>query len=218
MEEINMYCKKCGVELDNGAKFCIGCGNEVSTDTNIVKEELPDDNQIRFELKPQFKWLYKILTEGIGSVVVYSFVIWYIFSDSLRLIDSINDSGFSFLIPALVILIPLVKLMFESMQYKKLCYNFYNNKLEYIDGFLNKTEKELKYKHIREIVMSEGIMERIFGIGTIKIFTNASSNVQSQSSFGHMTGNGNGIVIHCLTDVKAKYQEIKKIVDEGTVE
>lgn len=41
--------------------------------------------------------------------------------------------------------------------------------------FLNKEIKKIKYKNIREITMNKNILERIFNIGTITIFTNAST-------------------------------------------
>ena len=103
------------------------------------------------------------------------------------------------------------------MQYKNLSYNFYTTKVEYVDGFLNKEEKELKYKFIREVTMSQSILERMCGIGTIRIFTNASSGNINSRNHNSMRGR-NGVYIHCIEDVKQQYQAIKQIIDEGTPE
>lgn len=215
-----MYCKQCGQELSTGAKFCIGCGsiveNQYDTTIELENKRVVEDNNIKYELMPKFNWGYKILTDGL-RLAIMTFIVFLYFTDG-NIEEVFSENGlqqFLFIVPMFVIIFPMLKLIFESMQYKKMYYNFYNTKVEYIDGFLNKTEKELKYKYIREIVMSEGIIERMFGIGTIKIFTNASSNINTGNS-SHMSGNGNGIIIHCLTNVKEKYQEIKKIVDQGT--
>ena len=90
-------------------------------------------------------------------------------------------------------------------------------KVEYKDGFLNKEEKELKYKYVREVTMSQNILERLCCIGTIRIFTNASSGVYNGGNHGSMRGR-NGIYIHCVDDVEEQYKIIKQIIDEGTPE
>ena len=89
--------------------------------------------------------------------------------------------------------------------------------MEYVDGFLNKEEKELKYKYVREVTMSRKTLERICGLGTIKIFTNASSGGYNGRSHNSMKGR-NGILIHCLNDVEKQYRIVKRIIDEGTSE
>ena len=215
-----MYCKNCGQELNNKASFCKGCGSKagnsiVDTQNKAIKPV--EDNQIKFELKPTFKWGYKILTEGLGMIAVILFFTFYIFAGS-DIKDAWNFIKSTPIMMAVILLlfitVPMVKIIFTSMQYKKLCYNFYATKVEYIDGFLNRSQKELKYKYVREIVMKEGIIERIFGLGTIQVFTNASTGKYSSET----NGMENGILIHCLTDVKSKYAEIKKIVDAATEE
>ena len=102
-------------------------------------------------------------------------------------------------------------------QYNNLEYNFYATKVEYVDGFLNKEEKELKYKHIREVTMTQSILERLCAIGTIRIFTNASSGDYGNNRNNNMNGR-NGIYIHCVKNVQEQYKKIKEIIDEGTPE
>ena len=36
-----MFCKNCGRELDDGVKFCDGCGSPVSYDNNVIAQESP---------------------------------------------------------------------------------------------------------------------------------------------------------------------------------
>jgi len=86
-----------------------------------------------------------------------------------------------------------------------------------MDISLNKEEKELKYKYVREVTMNQNIFERLFNIGTIKIFTNASSGGYPTRRHNNMQGK-NGIYIHCVENVKEQYETIKGIIDEGTPE
>jgi len=218
-----MYCKSCGKEISETTEFCSGCGSQVGnagshaieTKVNVI-----ENNEIKFELKPKFNWMYKILTEGLRTLFLTLIIIFYFVVDDIPFfISTIEGTIWALIIPIGILLIPTVRLIFQAFQYERLYYNFYNTKVEYIDGFINKTQKELKYKYIREIVMSKGIVERIFGLGTIKIYTNASNNTANKfGQRGNAGLNENGITIHCLNDVKTKYEAIKKIVDEGTAE
>ena len=80
-------------------------------------------------------------------------------------------------------------------------YDFYKTKVVYSDSFLNKVEKEVKYKYIRECVLTRTVSDRIFGFGRIVLYTNAES------------GYYNGIVIPCLEDSEILYQQIKELLD-----
>ena len=62
--------------------------------------------------------------------------------------------------------------------------------------------------------MSQNILERAFSIGKIKIYTNASSGVNT--GYYNRTRGINGIYIHCVDNVQEQYRIIKQIIDEGT--
>lgn len=210
-----MFCKNCGTEMNDDARFCPNCGNDRMGESTKENKEVKKDNTVKFQLKPKFNWGYKIIsTAGVTLLWIIIIALW--------LSESIVELLFIF--PSLVgmvlfvaILYVIIKLVFEKMQYDDLEYNFYETKAEYKDGFLNKEEKELKYKYIREVTMSQNILERVFNIGTIKIFTNASSGSTYNSKHNKMYGK-NGLGIHCIENVKEQYAKVKEIIDEGTPE
>ena len=201
-----MFCKNCGTEMSDTARFCPKCGNDRGEQEQ--RREVVEDNNIRFQLKPEFNMLYQFLS-ALWSGFVVLFLIAYCIT-GLPLL-------FYFPILPIVFLVIYIaiKMVVVNMQYKNLNYNFYTTKVEYIDGFLNKEEKELKYKFVREVTMSRNLLERICGIGTIKIFTNASSGGYGGGNHNSMKGR-NGIFIHCLADVEEQYRIVKQIIDEGT--
>ncbi len=210
-----MFCKNCGTEINDNAHFCPKCGNNNQGDQQASKKVV-EDNQIKKQIKPEFNWPYKIITI-FGKALVYFFIIFcYIIAEITE--DLIVITPIIFLVVIAVgILYILIKLLLGKMQYNDLEYNFYNTKVEYKDGFLNKEEKELKYKYIREVTMTQNILERIFKIGTIRIFTNASSGNYGYGRNHNMIGK-NGIFIHCVKNVKEEYNKVKEIIDEGTQE
>lgn len=216
-----MFCKKCGTQMDDNAKFCPKCGTPANGESSSKSENtVIEDNTVKFQLKPTFNWPYKILKAIGTAILVILIILLYSFGEFD--LDSAEEVSIYFILMAIVFGISLVvifiKLIFENIQYKHLSYNFYATKVEYIDGFLNREEKELKYKFIREVTMSQNIFERIFKIGTVRIFTNASSGSYYQNTRHGGMANKNGIVVHCVKNVREQYEKVKEIVDAGTTD
>lgn len=209
-----MFCKNCGTEINDTARFCPKCGFDRVGGVQ-QQREIVEDNRIRYQVKPEFNMLYKLLS-NLWMAIIYMFFICFLFTNLYKL-WFIYPITLLLTIGAMLIYV-VVKMIFENMQYNDLEYNFYATKIEYKDGFLNKEEKELKYKHIREVTMNQNILERFCGIGTIRIFTNASSGGYGASSRHNNMGGRNGIYIHCVEDVQEQYRTIKQIIDEGTPE
>ena len=203
-----MFCRNCGAEVSETAKFCPKCGYERKVG-QAVRSEIVEDGRVKYVVNPKFNLLYQFLSALWSALVWLFFIGYFIVGLAVYIYFPIIPLAF------LIIFVSL-KLLFTNMQYKNLAYNFYTTKVEYIDGFLNKEEKELKYKYVREVTMSQSILERMCGIGTIKIFTNASSGYGGRSH-NSMKGR-NGIYIHCLENVQEQYKIVKQIIDEGTPE
>lgn len=192
-----MFCQKCGAQLEDTAKFCDKCGNAVNgvVAPNVAKEKLPD-TEVLLRVKPTFKFLYYTLGSIISCGVIFLFFLM------LALIaGEIYLSLISLPFCLLIMIITLIQAFFKKAQLRNMNYEFYRTKIEYSDSFLNKAEKEVKYKHIRETVLSRRIFDRIFGLGAVILYTNAES------------GFGNGIVIPCLENSEAVYKEIKELLE-----
>ena len=210
-----MFCKKCGAEINGDALFCPKCGCEVGI-SETEKKEVVEDNEVKYQLKPRFILGYKLIT-SFGRGLLYLFIFAIYFFSEVENTDNIGDviSIFAGALIGIMVICVLIKLIFEKIQYNHYEYNFYNTKVEYIDGFLNKEEKELKYKYIREVTMSQNIIERLFGIGKIKIFTNASSGGYG-GAYGNSMRNRNGIQIHCVENIQNQYKKVKELIDKGS--
>ncbi len=210
-----MFCKNCGTEVSEEARFCPKCGTEISGEKIQKNNEIKEDGTVKFQLKPKFNWGYKFITVGALTLLWVIIIAFWLSESLVELL--ILFPTLPQIVIAIVAIYIVIKLIFEKLQYDALEYNFYTTKVEYKDGFLNKEEKELKYKYIREVTMSQNILERIFNIGTIRIFTNASSGTTYNSKHNNMYGK-NGLGIHCIKNVKEQYQKVKELIDEGTPE
>jgi len=82
-----------------------------------------------------------------------------------------------------------------------LYYDFYKTKVIFQDSFLNKSEKEVKYKYIREVGMRQSFFQRFFGLGNIILYTNAE------------TGYANGIMINNVENAEQVYKNIKELIN-----
>lgn len=207
-----MFCKKCGTEMDDNAQFCPKCGTSTSKEEVTETKRTVEDNTAKFQLKPTFNIPYKLITTT-GRALLYVILILFLFFDV--------EVVFIFypiilgIIVAIAAIYVVIKMIFEKLQYEKMEYNFYNTKVQYIDGFLNVEEKELKYKYVREVTMSQNILERAFNIGTIRIFTNATSGVVYTRNGRHNNaGVRNGIYIHCVENVQENYKKVKELMDQ----
>ena len=133
-----MFCKKCGAEINADAAFCPKCGAAVNGE-NTAKAQVVEDEEVKYQLKPKFILGYKLITNfGRGLLYLLIFTI-YFFAE----IEDGKDAGefigvFIGIFVAIMVVYVLIKLIFENIQYKHYEYNFYNTKIEYIDGFLNK--------------------------------------------------------------------------------
>lgn len=201
-----MFCGNCGTQMNDDAKFCGNCGTsvvEVEGNEKVQTKTIIEDNTIKFQLKPEFKVVYK-LVQNIRNAIVLYIILGFMFGLHEILLE--YPESLPVVIPmsiGIAVLYIVGKMIFDKLQHKYIEYNFYTTKLEYKDGFLDREEKELKYKYVREVTMSQSILERLFNIGTIHIYTNATSS-------------NNGIWIHCIENVQEQYKTIKQIIDEGT--
>lgn len=189
-----MYCKNCGKEMNKEAQFCFNCGTK-------IEYQNKEFDSIDFELIPKFNFLYKFIDNLLKIIFYLLFLILVFVSEKLsgpRLESSILFPIIWFIV---LTIYALVKTIIEKEQHKTIKYTFYKTKVEYKIGFIHLEQKELKYENIKEVTLSQNILERMFNLGTIKLFTNASNNK-------------NGIYIHCIENVEEQYRIIKQIIEK----
>lgn len=189
-----MFCEKCGSKLDTNSIFCANCGTKVNNQDSTNKAI--NDSTIILTVKPTFKFIYQFLPSFIVCLII-------LFIPFISLIYT-NITTFLLLTLFLVIFFTIILsiiLVITKKQYDSYTYNFYKTKVIYIDSFLNISEKEVKYKYIREVTMTQTFIQRLFNIGTIWLYTNAES------------GLNNGIRIISVENVSDVYNKIKSTIN-----
>lgn len=190
-----MFCEKCGTQLPDTANFCPYCGSSIAQNAKANEQNI-SDTEIQLRVKPTFSFGYKILPSLIICsilIIIVSLIIGF-YNVSIGLRTAI----ICFVILALML---CIKTIFNKKKYDNYSYDFYKTKVIYKDNFLNLSEKEVKYKYIKEVTMRQTFIQRFFNIGNIILFTNAE------------TGLGNGIFIVNVANVQDIYKNIKSIID-----
>lgn len=190
-----MFCEKCGTKLPDDAAFCTNCGASVSGETKKVEEKV-SDKEVLLQVKPTYKTGYMILPYIVTIVILIACIGLPAFA-----VDAGVGLVVSLGITIFMLVIFGISYLFTKKQYNSYQYDFYRTKVNYKDSFLNLSEKEVKYKYIREVTMRQTIFQRMFNIGTIILFTNAE------------TGVGNGISIINVENVQENYKKIKEVID-----
>ena len=190
-----MFCEKCGTKLPDDAVFCANCGNKIGGGENKPKEKI-DDKEVILNVKPTYKVGYMILP------YLFTFLLILI---CMGLPMFLGDPEVGLIVSVGILIVMAIiygiSYLFNKKQYDNYTYDFYKTKVNYKDSFLNVSEKEVKYKYIREVTMRQTFIQRFFNIGTIILFTNAE------------TGIGNGICIVNVENVQEVYKKIKDVID-----
>ena len=191
-----MFCERCGTQLPDTAEFCTNCGTSIARGGRRPAAEKIPDTQIQLRVQPSFKFGYMVLP----SLIIYGIMI-LIFSLMMGAISAVVGLVVFLVCFVILALILGIKTALNKKQYDSFTYDFYKTKVVYRDSFLNLSEKEVKYKYIREVTMRQTFIQRYFNIGNIILFTNAE------------TGYGNGIYIMNVEDVQDVYRDIKSVID-----
>ncbi len=193
-----MFCEKCGTKLSDTAEFCTNCGAHISSSKGEQKETSKKivDDEIQLHVKPTYKFGYMALP----SLITYAALI-IIMGIIFGTADSMIGIVVTVILFLILSLILGIQVTINKKQYENYTYDFYKTKVIYKDSFLNVSEKEVKYKYIREVTMRQSFIQRYFNLGNIILFTNAE------------TGLGNGIFIRNISDVGEIYKKVKEITN-----
>ena len=197
-----MFCVNCGTKLVEDASFCTNCGNAVvgAVKKEKVKEKVVD-NKIQLSVKPVFKLWYMIIPYIVMFIVLMIPIVGVlsIFSEVTNGAEIIGKT--MAIMGLLIVLLMTAILIFVKKQYDAYNYDFYKSKVIYRDSFISISEKEVKYKHIREVYLRRGLFQRMFNLGTIVLYTNAE------------TGYASGIYINNIESPEEEYIKIKELLD-----
>ena len=154
------------------------------------------DTEVVLNVKPTYNFMYLAAPTFIifGIMIIFIMLVICIVNVKVALIAGLVMFLF-------IALCESIYAIFEKKQMSAFNYDFYRTKIVYKDSFLNISEKQLKYKHIREVTLRQTFFQRCFNMGTIILYTSAE------------TGAGSGVLLANIYNPKEVYNNIKDVID-----
>jgi membrane protein YdbS with pleckstrin-like domain len=116
--------------------------------------------------------------------------------------------------------IPLVVYIGKKLNYTRTEYKFFDDQLEFEEGFFTINKKVMKYKDVKEVTLRKGMLQRIYGLGTIYLATLATGSTTSFNPF-YALGFGNvsasGVGVRDVANPDEAYEKIKGLVESHNV-
>ena len=113
--------------------------------------------------------------------------------------------------------IPLVAYFGKKLNYSRTEYRFYDDRLEFEEGFFTLNKKIIRYKDIRETTLRKGMLQRIYGLGSVylaTLATGSSRNPNVFSAFGFGNVSASGITVRDVQTPDEIYDKIRALVDK----
>jgi len=169
-----MYCAKCGQKIADNTNFCPSCGIATQAPEPVRESDTPVLTT-RPVFIPWATWLgmlpiHLFLTVwGAGFFGGFSMF-------AVRALGITVPTGSTFVFFGLVFFLgfPLLTYISQKKTYANTTYTFYNTKLDYFEGFFTREKKTIDYRHITEVNLREGIIQKRYGMGTIILSTPAT--------------------------------------------
>jgi len=210
------YCLECGTELPAEAHFCSQCGALV-----VVADALgiQDAEQVAAGHQQHQQLQHKPLI-----VVRPRLVAWIVFARYLPLQINLTVSGaiifgliavlyhtftgtlehpfrpFIFFGAFFFISVPSLMYLAYYKTIEATRYEFYRDRIEYYDGFWTVKHRVLYYKHIAEITLRRGLVQRLYGLGSLHF------------SVPTMGPKYPGMLISDIEQPETLYEQIDKLV------
>jgi uncharacterized membrane protein YdbT with pleckstrin-like domain len=114
---------------------------------------------------------------------------------------------------------PLVAYFGKKLNYSRTEYKFFDDRVEFEEGFFTVNKKVVSFRYVREVTLRKGILQRIYGLGSIYLATQATGS--SPQGFRPFTalGFGNvsasGVLVRDIPEPDATYERIRTLVDAG---
>jgi membrane protein YdbS with pleckstrin-like domain len=114
--------------------------------------------------------------------------------------------------------IPTVIYVGKKLSYARTEYKFFDDRLEFEEGFFSLNKKTIKLRDVREVTLRKGPFQRWYGLGSIYLATLATGSWNSMNAFtaigfGNVTASG--IVVRDIAAPDEAYEQISKLIEQS---
>jgi uncharacterized membrane protein YdbT with pleckstrin-like domain len=112
--------------------------------------------------------------------------------------------------------IPIVAYVGKMLNYSRTEYRFYDDRLEFEEGFFSLNKKIIKFRDIKETTLREGVLQRIYGLGSIYLATLATGSTRNTNPFvalGFGNVSASGVIVRDIPDPNRAFERIRQLID-----
>jgi len=128
-----------------------------------------------------------------------------------------NSRIASYVIGAVTFLaIPIVTYVGKRLNYSRTEYRFYPDRLEFDEGFFSINKKVIKFRDVKETTLRKGILQRIYGLGSIYLATLATGSTRNSNPFtalGFGNVSASGVIVRDIQDPDGTFEKVRQLVD-----
>jgi membrane protein YdbS with pleckstrin-like domain len=195
--------------MHNAANFCSHCGKEATSGSGGSNRPAARSSASVIRLSPTFiPWLsvlsvipFQIFMTIWGALFFGGFA-----TVGLQALDTGLPRWAPFVIAGALFFfgIPLLAFLTKQKTYAKTTYNFFEDKLDYFEGFFTTEEKTIDYKNITEVNLRKSVFQKMYGLGTIILSTPATGYAHGRAR--------SGIHIRDIPHPDRVYQQVKALI------
>jgi len=111
---------------------------------------------------------------------------------------------------------PIVTYVGKKLNYSRTEYRFYDDRLEFDEGFFTINKKVIKFRDVKETTLRKGVLQRIYGLGSIYLATLATGSTRNTNPFvalGFGNVSASGVVVRDIEDPDGTFEKVRQLVD-----
>ncbi|HET6839009.1 MAG TPA: PH domain-containing protein [Bradyrhizobium sp.] len=112
--------------------------------------------------------------------------------------------------------IPIIAYVGKKLNYSRTEYRFYPDRLEFDEGFFSINKKVIMFRDVKETSLRRGILQRIYGLGSIYLATLATGSTRNTNPFvalGFGNVSASGIIVRDIGDPDSTFEQVRQLVD-----
>jgi uncharacterized membrane protein YdbT with pleckstrin-like domain len=112
--------------------------------------------------------------------------------------------------------VPIFSYFGKKLNYERTQYTFYEDMLEFEEGFFSRNKKVIKYKDILEVSLRKGILQSGCNLGTIYLSTLATGSGPRSNpfyTFGFGNISASGIGVRDIPNPDTAFEKIRTLID-----
>lgn len=206
------FCKNCGNELKDGAKYCGNCGTPIDQPVSVSRSGNADSSQSKDEgqlptgelllqLEPKFVPVVKIvpLLVPLTMFVLFFGTFFYIVNtgsgDPMPTFVYIFIGAFALL----WIGMPIGQIYFQKRTYDETEYKIYDDRVEYAEGFFNVQNNRVRLNRVIDVHYKQSVPQKWYNLGTITLDLSGG-------------GSRHAIKFKDITDPEKIYEKIDELI------